>query len=299
MHWSRRYAAHAREQPDILQRVRSGRPAGDAGRPGSSDDDFESDAGSSANEYAEGLGCADRQRCCEQPVSGFEFDSHPREEYFAQPPPHRATAVSSDEEGLAVPPAAKRRALCRDPAADGRCTQHDILARLELLEASEAHDGRRDQSRRVSQLLSAVARHCNRRSAQRASRQEGAPSADMDSRNTCELAHSAALAALRRCHAELVSARESRRTNVSTTSDAKALLSLLEPVSAIDVDVALLRATGIGVELNRPEWKRHAVREVAARCAGLVAKWRASAASARGAAAEGRRVKEPPAALAR
>eukprot|EP00438_Fugacium_kawagutii_P005685 Skav227815 [mRNA] locus=scaffold948:198252:198614:+ [translate_table: standard] len=40
---------------------------------------------SSANEYAEGLGFADRRRTLPEASSSFEFDHHPREEYFEEP----------------------------------------------------------------------------------------------------------------------------------------------------------------------------------------------------------------------
>lgn len=50
---------------------------------GSDTSDSESDD-SADNEYAEGLGFADR-RYRNAPASNFEFDNHPREEYFEEP----------------------------------------------------------------------------------------------------------------------------------------------------------------------------------------------------------------------
>lgn len=47
--------------------------------------DSESSSDSSANEYAEGLGFADRRRTLPEDRSSFEFDHHPREEYFEEP----------------------------------------------------------------------------------------------------------------------------------------------------------------------------------------------------------------------
>ncbi|CAE7360467.1 unnamed protein product, partial [Symbiodinium pilosum] len=55
----------------------------------SSDNDSEN---SDANEYAEGLGFADRKRCSEKSNSQFEFDHHPKEEYFEEPKSHVADA---------------------------------------------------------------------------------------------------------------------------------------------------------------------------------------------------------------
>ena len=56
------------------------------GAPKDEDDvsDSESSSSDSANnEYAEGLGFADRRR--DEAASNFEFDHHPREEYFEEP----------------------------------------------------------------------------------------------------------------------------------------------------------------------------------------------------------------------
>lgn len=55
---------------------------------GSADIDSDSDSSddSADNEYAEGLGFADRRdRNAHNVRSNFEFDNHPREEYFEEP----------------------------------------------------------------------------------------------------------------------------------------------------------------------------------------------------------------------
>ncbi|CAK9098896.1 unnamed protein product [Durusdinium trenchii] len=48
----------------------------------SGSDSSDESSSSDKNEYAEGLGFADRHRPA---ISSFEFDNHPREEYFEQP----------------------------------------------------------------------------------------------------------------------------------------------------------------------------------------------------------------------
>merc|ERR1719277_1873044 len=71
---------------------------------------YVSDGESSGNEYAEGLGCADRKRCRGKASSGFEFDNVPRERYFQEPRSDPLAAESGEEEeDMAVLPRCKRR----------------------------------------------------------------------------------------------------------------------------------------------------------------------------------------------
>jgi len=90
---STRFATHARKQTSLRDAVfpvdSTEDAAAHADAADEDEDNDDEDADSSANEYAEGLGCADRKRCRERPTTGFEFDNHPREEYFSQPAPHR------------------------------------------------------------------------------------------------------------------------------------------------------------------------------------------------------------------
>eukprot|EP00747_Dinoflagellata_sp_TGD_P072555 gnl/TRDRNA2_/TRDRNA2_157531_c0_seq1.p1 gnl/TRDRNA2_/TRDRNA2_157531_c0~~gnl/TRDRNA2_/TRDRNA2_157531_c0_seq1.p1 ORF type:complete len:430 (+),score=79.44 gnl/TRDRNA2_/TRDRNA2_157531_c0_seq1:78-1367(+) len=99
---------------------------------GSSDSD--ASAGSSANEYAEGLGCASNRACSRKPESGFEFDNHPREEYFEQPERHRGDC-------------ARRRAERRAANAAGTSCDRPLATVLADLEAQETHDEQLGQDR--------------------------------------------------------------------------------------------------------------------------------------------------------
>ena len=65
-----------------VQELKHRRVVGQALEVDSDSDTSESSDDSAANEYAEGLGFADRRR---EAVSNFEFDHHPREEYFEEP----------------------------------------------------------------------------------------------------------------------------------------------------------------------------------------------------------------------
>eukprot|EP00930_Biecheleria_cincta_P051350 TRINITY_DN3652_c0_g1_i1.p1 TRINITY_DN3652_c0_g1~~TRINITY_DN3652_c0_g1_i1.p1 ORF type:complete len:391 (+),score=81.02 TRINITY_DN3652_c0_g1_i1:123-1175(+) len=93
-------------------------------------DSDESDG--SANEYAEGLGCADSRRCKMKPESRFEFDNHPREEYFEEP-------KSADQHGrcIELPVSSSSRAL------------KSVL--LELQAQEEAEELRKPKRQRTGQ----------------------------------------------------------------------------------------------------------------------------------------------------
>lgn len=77
---------------DSYNRSRAGSCSSHAGSCSSQSD------GSTANEYAEGLGCADRRRhgAPHLGTNAFEFDSHPREEYFEQPRSHPRTRMHAE-----------------------------------------------------------------------------------------------------------------------------------------------------------------------------------------------------------
>jgi len=97
----------------------------------------ESDDDSSANEYAEGLGCADRKACRKRAASTFEFDIHPREEYFEQPRSYRQHDLCDSSDWLCeVQPEAKR--ICTRKSQDSsRVSFYGMLTILEEQEQLE------------------------------------------------------------------------------------------------------------------------------------------------------------------
>jgi len=281
-------------------------PAGDTGGYLS---DGGASAGSSANEYAEGLGCADRKRCRERSTSGFEFDDHPREEYFEEPQSHRAAVESSDDE-FAAAPNIKRRAI--DVVA-GRPLR-SVLAELEHQDNNLPPDGRGDRSAVVKRQLATVARRCERRRNTQQCRRQVAftpllPLArqHIDAKAQAEDFHhskqrieppsdhpiecqpedyittrSFELAELRRSCTALTTARvreEAMRAAAIVNADslkacARVAMEALARLEGIQVDAQSLKSTGVGLELNRAAWRQHADPCIAARSAALVAKWR-------------------------
>jgi len=263
--------------------------------------DEDSDGDSSLNEYAEGLGCADRKRCRERPCSGFEFDNHPREEYFEQPQPCRDAPFSSrscalqtaadddDDDDELEPPEKRRRGM-------------SALAELEAREAEAAAVSRAEAVRNLgvlNQRMAAVARRCERRKAVRETQlvreEEGIkpPIANKLSEADSPLALVGTsvlpdvrlnlpaggvvpLEMLGRCCQNMVAIRTRAAKSQDPASGSLEVLNVLAALRTVAIDASLLQASGIGLELNRREWRRHATPVVSKKCTALVAKWRAT-----------------------
>lgn len=262
---STRFAANVRKQTSLRDAVLPTsrteyltRHADGANEDADNDDD--DDADSSANEYAEGLGCADRKRCRERPSSGFEFDNHPREEYFSQPAPNRdATGRKLDlEEVPAAFTVAKRRALSGHVSSSETTSAGKLpLALLKELERQECgpttaiDSGPRFPQPRSMQNGNAV----NRRS--------------YPNRNT--------IAMVQGLCAQLVELRTSAETvgvDAAASGSGHRALAVLAALEGIRIDTVLLRQTGVGKELSLPAWRQNPTVEVANRSIALVNKWR-------------------------
>jgi len=262
---STRFAANVRKQTSLRDAVLPTsrteyltRHADGANEDADNDDD--DDADSSANEYAEGLGCADRKRCRERPSSGFEFDNHPREEYFSQPAPNRdATGRKLDlEEVPAAFTVAKRRALSGHVSSSETTSAGKLpLALLKELERQECgpttaiDSGPRFPQPRSLQNGNAV----NRRS--------------YPNRNT--------IAMVQGLCAQLVELRTSAETvgvDAAASGSGHRALAVLAALEGIRIDTVLLRQTGVGKELSLPAWRQNPTVEVANRSIALVNKWR-------------------------
>lgn len=254
----------------------------------SENDDVDSDGGSSsANEYAEGLGCADRKRCREQPNSGFEFDNHPREEYFEQPKSHYVVRNDFDDVDLGC--ATKRQALSTAPG----CSLVKCLTDLEQLESeSISHDHTDRQSRFLQKFVSPTCRSHERRGLEEQSVHSNlargcephAPrttvTQTVHAKATCAANNGDVKFAtidtnwLVHCCTMLATIRNNTKAHSMKPAEITTVLRLLGILAQVNVDVPLLKKTGLGLELNHVMWRRHPAIEIASRSAALVAKWR-------------------------
>jgi len=217
------------------------------GRPGCGWEGSDSDGGSSANEYAEGLGCADRKRCRERPGSAFEFDSHPREEFFEEPASYRD---GESDRAVGSGSAASAAGL----AAAERAEAAGLLARLERREEQQEAD----RGDRVGPQLAAVARRCEHRANVRPMLPLMQSGSRGEASGTPELAvpGGGKLATLRTHCAKLAAIRgRSPGGAAASATDQRAVAAVLEALEGLTMDVGLLKNSGIGRELNRKEWR--------------------------------------------
>lgn len=226
---------------------------------------------SSEREYAEGLGCADSKACMKRATSGFEFDRHPREEYFEEPQSH-PFAVDSDDErpdcsDHGVFRSYRKRARLRSPSHEGDQTSQSAQSLNLVLSQSEMEEQNRHQQNReaaVQRQLSVVSRRCARRTAARNrcahDSRDSVPPPNPEKRL---LTISNDLGRLR-----AAASIESRQGEV---------LQKLKDLGDLCVNVAALKSSGIGLELNRKFWRHHPSRELAERSAALVKRWRTAA----------------------
>jgi len=226
---------------------------------------------SSEREYAEGLGCADSKACMKRATSGFEFDRHPREEYFEEPQSH-PSAVDSDDErpdwsdhGVFRP--FRKRARLRSPLREGDETSQSAQSLNMVLSQLEREEQNRHQQNReaaVQRQLSVVSRRCARRTAARnrcaQNSGDSVPPPNLENRL---LTISNDLGRL--------------RAAVSIESRQGEVLQKLQDLEILCVNVAALKSSGIGLELNRKFWRHHPSREIAERSAALVRCWRTAA----------------------
>jgi len=257
--------------------------------PGDSDADSDADSGggsSSANEYAEGLGCADRRRCREQSGSQYEFDNHPREEYFEQPKSHpdaRADDADFDDVDLRRP--AKRRAA---GAVPGRALS-TRLADLENVEANCGNNGPSDRKSRILHRLASPAGHglsqvgagpgrgmaggrepCVPRAPQArpAQAQPAQPSGSSARPPAADLGR------LKHCCATLARIRIVAEARPAAPQEIAMVVEVLKLLGNAHVDAAALKLTGLGLELNQAAWRKHRTAEIASRSGALVTAWR-------------------------
>lgn len=264
----------------------------------------------SANEYAEGLGCADSKACCRLAESQFEFDNHPREEYFEQPSPD-LIAISSDEE-LEGRPAPKRPRVSHAFDAGHDSSSHSMLAGLQHEEEAQLlrQQGRIDAVRRQ---LSKVSRHCNHRDAKRAALTAAAPKRSGSMLREEQLQPAAAmlpksetsvtpctvtpppcmaagtfLASLSEtftlgdCSATgsslfSVRAELTRLRGLAAASERREINNvpnLLMQCESFQISAESLRASGLGRELNSPFWRQHPSVDISRRSRALVRGWR-------------------------
>jgi len=281
---STRFAANVRKQTSLRDAVLPTsrteyltRHADGANEDADNDDD--DDADSSANEYAEGLGCADRKRCRERPSSGFEFDNHPREEYFSQPAPNRdATGRKLDlEEVPAAFTVAKRRAL------SGHVSSSETTSAGKLPLALSGHVSS-SETTSAGKLPLALLKELER--------QECGPTTAIDSGprfpqprsmqngnavNRRSYPNRNTIAMVQGLCAQLVELRTSAETvgvDAAASGSGHRALAVLAALEGIRIDTVLLRQTGVGKELSLPAWRQNPTVEVANRSIALVNKWR-------------------------
>jgi len=291
----------------LLPRRTLGEQALDFNSDGSCSDD------DSANEYAEGLGCADSKACCRRADSQFEFDNHPREEYFEQPSSH-LIAISSDEEQDCPAPKRTRFSHLFDAGRDS--SLHGVLASLQQEEEMQLlrQQGRIEAVRRQ---LSKVSRHCDHRNAKRAALAAG----ELEHSDTMlhEIALQPPVAMLRKCDSvvtpcctatplhsiaaggallatqiagetctiggscptgsrvDIVCAELTRLRGLAAAGariETSNVLNLLMQCGSLPVSTESLRATGLGRELNSPFWRQHPCVDISSRSRALVRGWR-------------------------
>lgn len=264
-------------------------------------------SGSSANEYAEGLGYRGGKRR-RLHRSGFEFDNRPDEEYFSEPKPYR-DATSADQTAGMLPAPAPR-------SSGGAAARRPIGVVLSALEEAELeeedmlrNEGRREDARyeQLEGQLARVARRCDQRCAARSAARSAesdpsdhpvVPSAVATPTTAAsrvvnvtkrKLETSAPLLPLKEKQSttvihrvlkdytqELASLRARLQGRHGRPSDLGDALRILEQLDSIDVDTKLLKVTGIGLELNTATWRRHDHPAVSKKSRALVSKWRSA-----------------------
>mmetsp|Transcript_96365 Transcript_96365/g.171275 ORF Transcript_96365/g.171275 Transcript_96365/m.171275 type:complete len:277 (-) Transcript_96365:188-1018(-) len=232
-------------------------------------DESDADSGSEANEYADGLGCADARRCSQVSSSGFAFDDHPREEYFEEPKSMDMDMASSMQE-LAVPQCGRKRPLS------------SLLLKLEAKEARE--EAERQQKYGKSNAMQKQGQGAKRHKVEPKARGQAVrlPARPCQSKGmTSEPDSKESLLAQLRAHCACLFVIRSRAHGAQAPRDSeedrRSALNTLASLMQLEVGVAELRATGIGRELAKASWQQHESREVALQSQCLVAKWRQAA----------------------
>lgn len=256
----------------------------DSGSSASGDCSDESED-SSANEYAEGLGCADTRRCKESASSGFTFDEHPREEYFEQP---RSATEERVGGGLELPGKGSR-------VASG--LRQSVIASLAGLENLEETRERTQVRRREMSARGQAARQTSRCQHEAAASlpvaQSEKPCNAALGHDPCKKRKGAELAELRahcaclgimrsRLEARAGTGAKLRPHPAELEEDAQAALQVLRALDLVTLGVAELRATGLGRELSRAAWQQHAFADVAVLSASLITRWRSAVRGAEG-----------------
>mmetsp|Transcript_110042 Transcript_110042/g.194916 ORF Transcript_110042/g.194916 Transcript_110042/m.194916 type:complete len:309 (+) Transcript_110042:39-965(+) len=276
-----------------------------------------SSGSSSANEYAEGLGCADSKACRRRASSNFEFDRHPREEYFEEPESFCAPSESDDEIG--------HEQLCGD--RHGGLSGAALMSALADLEKQEdASAVRLDRDQFVRQKLASFSRRAERRLAKRTHEADPAHRAPEAKTPRTHLGQTARQAprvlrktrwtcpdcdepnsesrrecnnclkprVVRQAHTEREKQPDLRgklqeactelagirgridTAGVMAVPDRSHSLQILGYLASVKMNAALLKSSGLGLELNRSAWKRHPLPEFTAQSSALVRKWRAN-----------------------
>lgn len=228
---------------------------------------------SSGNEYAEGLGCADRKACRARPSSNFEFDNHPREEYFEQPEsvlePISDDSRSDDEHRQQLP-------ACFPQNAVSGTSMLSALA--ELQEQASRRESDREQF--VRQKMAAISRRADRRLAKRdreASCAETAREAKAARKHKVSTKMPPTEDVLKEYCKELVAIRGRMDAAGSLgVVDRSRIVDIFRALESVHMDAPLLKLSGLGLELNHSSWKRHPLSKLATRSAALVHKWRTS-----------------------
>mmetsp|Transcript_23062 Transcript_23062/g.52950 ORF Transcript_23062/g.52950 Transcript_23062/m.52950 type:complete len:278 (+) Transcript_23062:57-890(+) len=216
------------------------------------------DGDSSANEYAEGLGCADRRRCREKSTSGFDFDTHPREEYFEEPRPDRA-AIQSDEDE--PPLTARTTSMWR--------SSMDRLVELERMD-SERERQSKWQAQQHQKRLALLRRKCELRDAAHASTKSPiVRTASLTQRIP------SSLAVVQDLCLKLQKLRVyAEKRGELTAAEAERVLQVLSALSGCHMTVCTLKGTGVGRELNLRAWRCNKIAVIARRSVELLTRWR-------------------------
>ncbi|CAJ1352069.1 unnamed protein product [Effrenium voratum] len=219
-------------------------------------DGSRSDAGSADNEYAEGLGFADRRD--RGTPSGFEFDHHPREEYFEEP------ASWEGEARIFEQPVSRAGGAVASSVVPG-------LRDLEVIEAAAERAEERAAKRR-------------RRTRGQPARAVPVPGSDVASATRAPAPPGAlhgycACLSLLRHHFDENSAPKSKPAAAGAAASDRVAeaVEILRALQKLEVGVAELGATKIGRELAKPTWRQHRSREVARLSESLLKQWRRTA----------------------
>mmetsp|Transcript_7385 Transcript_7385/g.13123 ORF Transcript_7385/g.13123 Transcript_7385/m.13123 type:complete len:259 (-) Transcript_7385:99-875(-) len=223
-----------------------------------------SDDGSSANEYAEGLGCADRKRCREKATSGFAFDMHPREEYFEEPAPNHSAIQSDDEE-----PSPSLAAVGME--------WQTSLGRLAELERMEAEQERYTKwhMQQHQKRLARLRQKCQLREAVRSGTCPQGMHVKSKSTKVSLAAQTAkSTAVVQDLCMKLQKLRAPAEQGVLTPADTEKVLHILNGLAACHMTVRTLKSTGVGRELNLRTWRCNNKTAIARVSTELLARWR-------------------------